>query len=250
MGAQASTAVQDIESQISTTMNSKCTPSANVQQKIRGVKFTLSGKDTHCDNFSVINEAVVSQSCDMDSSADVLAKIAAKSENQVEGGFGIGLSASVQKNKTIIKNKLEQECSPSTNIDQEIAPTEITIRDGATCNDIKLLNSANAQQNCVMAQVIKTISDSRQGAKNKTKGFDPTALMGITGGIMALCVCCVCGLLVVAFMSDSGKQAMSHMNARGEQYMKMQGGGRNNALSLFAIFLLLLAPTEKKETQQ
>ena len=224
MGANISTNVNEMEREIKTSLKQSCTPKVGVTQQINGNYIVLRGR-AKCGTISFKNDARITSTCNMDSTATVLAKYATKLTEKQKAGLGLNISTNINKNKEIISTELEQKCGASANLTQEMNNNRIEIWDNAQCDMIEFMNTSDVTSSCVMklvanatSDIIKvTDKDQQGGSLLGMLGLDNLFGLGALGGLGAmggpsssssssssLCCCCLLIILVLFMTMGSG----------------------------------------------
>lgn len=183
MGAQASSAVQEMTSEISTTVESSC-PKTNCSNKLEAASFNVSGTG----NTGRIKQACTASSdCIMNAALSAATDQVAKASAEAKAGLGISATSTYQQIKTKLSNAIKQDCG-STAAENEMKLGEINISGSDNLGEI--LQVGDAKSKCQLGALTDTISKMSGEGDSKASGFDPTiiiiaiiVLLALGGGV-------------------------------------------------------------------
>lgn len=223
MGANVSSQIQKINTSITTDISSGCQQEANTEQTIQGLKIKLQG--CNCGDVVLQNNAVINQTCDLDQISSTIAQATqAATASQVAGlGLFPNVSTSISERQQAIKQKLTSKCGNAANVKQTIQNSEIdmspwcfpgpTIFSSPTCypcecGNISVVNSMNAQQQCVA----KLVNEARDTLVQTAKADQKNSIIPDLGSLLVFsllpCIVIIV-IIIIVNLAKKGKASSS-----------------------------------------
>lgn len=221
MGANVSTQLQKVNSAITTDISSGCQQEANTEQTIQGLKIKLQG--CSCGDVVLQNNAVLNQTCDLDQISSTIAEATqAATASQVAGlGLFPNVSTTMSERQQAIKQKLTTQCGSAASVKQVIQNSEIdmspwcfpgpNILSSPTCypcecGNINVVNSMNAQQQCVAKLVNEARDKLVQTAKSdQTNSIIPNLSSLLLFSLLPCIVIIV--IIIIVNLAKKGKSS-------------------------------------------
>jgi len=177
MGANVSSTYQKTTQKLQSTLSNNCKPNTNVRQVISDINFTLGGQAS-CGIIRFQNKARATATCNLDSTAQMLAEAMNNLTEKQKAGLGINVSNSQAINKATILTRLNNACGSASAVEQNIKGINFNIIDQASCDLLEFMNDADATSVCVSNLVNQAFSKLENTAVKSQLGFDPTAIFG------------------------------------------------------------------------
>jgi hypothetical protein len=227
MGANVSSQIQKVNSAITTDISSGCQQEENTEQTIQGLKIKLQG--CNCGDVVLQNNAVINQKCDLDQISSTIAEATqAATASQVAGlGLFPNVATTISERQQLIKQKLQTKCGSAAAVKQVIQNSEIdmspwcfpgpTIFSSPTCypcecGNINVVNSMNAQQQCVAKLVNEARDTLVQTAKSDQKNSILPDLSSVLLFSLLPCIVIIV-IIIIVNLAKKGKSSSEGSNA-------------------------------------
>jgi len=185
-GGQASTNIYKNQLKIVEEAYNTCKgPAISQNIDLSGLDFSCpeycQGK---CGDINIQNAATAEASCIVSSQQDSLATLITTLNAKAKAGLGYSVSTNKSDIKQDIQQKIDSECS-GTSEDQKINAKNAIMK---TCGNVSFMNNASAKTQCQLGAIQKILSDVDSKIQSTSTGFDPTAIIGIFAFIALIAV--------------------------------------------------------------